>query len=55
MDDEKILANVIEMFLPEKGGIHPREAAIHHSNVFVQTLKKALAIAKLNLKDVELV
>ncbi|MEM4162257.1 MAG: bifunctional N(6)-L-threonylcarbamoyladenine synthase/serine/threonine protein kinase [Thermoplasmata archaeon] len=55
MEDEKILANVIEMFLPEKGGIHPREAAIHHSNVFVQTLKKALAIAKLNLKDVELV
>lgn len=55
MDDEKILANVIKMFVPKAGGIHPREAAIHHSEEFIPALNEALEKAKIGLKDVELI
>ncbi|MGC8688578.1 MAG: bifunctional N(6)-L-threonylcarbamoyladenine synthase/serine/threonine protein kinase [Thermoplasmata archaeon] len=55
MDDEKILANAMDMFIPEEGGIHPREAAIHHSNVFIPVLKKALSEAGIELRDLDLI
>jgi len=55
LDDTKILANVMKMFIPKEGGIHPREAAIHHSEEFIPTLNEALQKAKINLKDIELV
>ena len=28
----KVLSNIIKLYKPEKGGIHPREAANHHAN-----------------------
>jgi N6-L-threonylcarbamoyladenine synthase/protein kinase Bud32 len=55
IEDEKILANIMDMFVPEEGGIHPREAAVHHSNKFIPSLKKALSIAKIDMKDIDLV
>ena len=30
----KILSNQRSMYIPEEGGIHPREAARHHSDTF---------------------
>jgi len=41
--DGKILANIIDPYVPPEGGIHPREAARHHSDVAADVLKKALA------------
>src|SRR5512137_544815 len=38
----KILANVSDSYIPTEGGIHPREAARHHSEVADQVLKDAL-------------
>lgn len=55
MDDEKIIANVMDMFVPDEGGIHPREAAIHHSNAFIPLLRRALSEAGIVLRDLELV
>ncbi|MDP7443499.1 MAG: UGMP family protein, partial [Candidatus Bathyarchaeota archaeon] len=43
--DGVILANVITTHVPEKGGIHPREAARHHARVMGETLSEALETA----------
>ena len=40
--DGKILSNQRSMYIPEEGGIHPREAARHHSDTFPILFKKAL-------------
>ncbi|MDH5481496.1 MAG: KEOPS complex N(6)-L-threonylcarbamoyladenine synthase Kae1 [Candidatus Bathyarchaeota archaeon] len=37
----KILANVINAYMPEEGGIHPREAARHHAEVAGKVLEEA--------------
>lgn len=38
----KILANVIDAYVPSEGGIHPREAARHHAEVASKVLGGAL-------------
>ncbi len=40
--DGKTLANVIDAYVPEEGGIHPREAARHHAEVAARVLDSAL-------------
>ncbi len=55
IEDEKILANLMKTFVPKEGGIHPREAAIHHSENFPDLLKNALNTAKIEIKDIDLV
>jgi len=37
----KILANVISAYVPEEGGIHPREASRHHAEVANKVLEEA--------------
>jgi len=37
----KILANIISAYIPEEGGIHPREAARHHAEVASKVLEEA--------------
>jgi len=44
----KTLANVIDAYVPEEGGIHPREAARHHAEVAPRVLEKAFANSRLN-------
>jgi len=55
--DEKcrVLANVYDMVRPEKGGIHPREAANHHAEAVVPLIRKAVDIAGIELQDLDLV
>lgn len=50
--DGEILANIVRSYIPEKGGIHPREAARHHARVASKTLEDALKKAKLEIKDI---
>ncbi|MCI0497865.1 MAG: tRNA (adenosine(37)-N6)-threonylcarbamoyltransferase complex transferase subunit TsaD, partial [Thermoplasmata archaeon] len=40
-----ILANIIDMHRPERGGIHPREAADHHADAFRGLIARALGEA----------
>lgn len=47
VDEEKVLANQKDMFEPEEGGIHPREAAEHHYQHARTQVKNALAEAGL--------
>lgn len=41
--DGEILANIISTYIPEEGGIHPREAARHHAEVASNVLEEAFA------------
>ncbi|KSW11325.1 UGMP family protein [Pyrodictium occultum] len=48
-----ILSNVRDTYRPEKGGIHPREAASHHARVAPRVLREALREAGLSIRDVD--
>ncbi|MFP3190191.1 MAG: KEOPS complex N(6)-L-threonylcarbamoyladenine synthase Kae1 [Thermoproteota archaeon] len=49
-----ILANVNSTYVPQKGkGIHPREAAIHHSENASNVIKEALSKLNVSIKDID--
>jgi len=50
-----VLANVYDMVKPEKGGIHPREAANHHAEAVVPLIRKAADLAAIDLGDLDVV
>ncbi len=50
-----VRANVYDMVRPEKGGIHPREAANHHAEQVVPLIRKAADIAGVRLDEIGLV
>ncbi len=54
-DGNKILSLASRTFRPEKGGIHPREAADHHANVSGEVLKEAMEKAGIKSSDIDLV
>ncbi|SVD56179.1 uncharacterized protein METZ01_LOCUS409033, partial [marine metagenome] len=49
------MSNQRAVYTPEEGGIHPREAANHHSETLPGLFKAALEEAKLEPKDISLV
>jgi N6-L-threonylcarbamoyladenine synthase/protein kinase Bud32 len=51
----RVLANIGEAFIPETGGIHPREAARHHAEVAGKVISKALQKAGVRPKDVTII
>ena len=51
----EILANVMDAYLPEEGGIHPREAAQHHSQVAAKVIAEAFEKAKIKPKDITVI
>ena len=51
----EILANVMDAYLPEKGGIHPREAAQHHSQVAAKVIAEAFEKAGIKPKDITVI
>jgi universal protein Kae1 len=51
----EILANVNDTYFPEKGGIHPREAARHHANVAGKVIAEALKKAKIGFNELALI
>ncbi len=53
--ERKVLSNVIDMYRPPQGGLHPREAANHHAEVVAGNIEKAVSEAGISLKDVDLV
>ncbi len=53
--DGRILANVIDAFLSPEGGIHPREAARHHSEVAGGVLARALEEAGISIEEVDVI
>ncbi|MHA2141566.1 MAG: bifunctional N(6)-L-threonylcarbamoyladenine synthase/serine/threonine protein kinase [Candidatus Thorarchaeota archaeon] len=53
--DGNVLANIWDMFSPEEGGIHPREASRHHAEIGPGVIRKAMKIAAISSKDIDLV
>ncbi len=51
----KILANEISVFMPETGGIHPREAARHHAEVAGKVLAEALHKAGIRPREIKII
>ncbi len=53
--DGKVLSNANHAYVPKEGGIHPREAARHHSEVAEKVLAEAFETAAIKPRDVNLV
>ncbi|MFB0567309.1 MAG: KEOPS complex N(6)-L-threonylcarbamoyladenine synthase Kae1 [Candidatus Bathyarchaeia archaeon] len=51
----EILANEISMFMPETGGIHPREVARHHAEVAGKVLGEALQKAGIQPHKIKII
>ncbi len=53
--ERKVLANVLDMYRPPEGGLHPREAANHHADVVTPLILKALEEANVSMKEIDVV
>lgn len=51
----KVLANIIDAFVPHEGGIHPREAARHHAEVASNVLEKAFAKSRISPQNLSVI
>jgi len=51
----EVFANVKRAYIPEKGGIHPREAARHHAEIAEKVVAEAFQKAGIKPKDVRVV
>jgi N6-L-threonylcarbamoyladenine synthase/protein kinase Bud32 len=51
----KILANVIDAYISERGGIHPREAARHHTETANKVLEEALKKARIKPQNLTII
>ncbi|TRO47432.1 UGMP family protein, partial [Candidatus Bathyarchaeota archaeon] len=51
----EILANISDAYIPNTGGIHPREAARHHAKVASDILNKAFVLAEITPSDLDLI
>ena len=54
-EDGRILANEKAVYVPVKGGIHPREAAEHHTTNAAKVIASALEKAKLRMEDIDII
>jgi len=51
----EILANVSNAYIPEEGGIHPREAARHHAEVADKVLDEAFTKTGMKSRDLSII
>src|SRR3989338_11639811 len=51
----KILSDVRDSYTTKTGGIIPTEAAMHHKNVHLNVIKKALEDSKVNPNNIKLI
>ncbi|MGA1820620.1 MAG: bifunctional N(6)-L-threonylcarbamoyladenine synthase/serine/threonine protein kinase [Thermoplasmatota archaeon] len=55
VEDGTVLSNVRDMYVPEEGGIHPREAADHHVRVGNDIVGRALSEAGIREEELDIV
>ena len=51
----EILANTISAYMPEEGGIHPREAARHHAEVASKVLEEAFTKSRIKPQNLSVI
>ena len=52
---KEVLANVLDVHVPEEGGIHPREAARHHSDEMGNAIRLALDTAGVSVDEIDII
>jgi N6-L-threonylcarbamoyladenine synthase len=52
---KEVLANILDVHVPEEGGIHPREAARHHSDEMGNTVRRALDTAGVSVEEIDII
>jgi N6-L-threonylcarbamoyladenine synthase/N6-L-threonylcarbamoyladenine synthase/protein kinase Bud32 len=50
-----VLSNNIKTYSPEKGGIHPREAANHHATYIADLISESVKKTQIDFSDIDLV
>jgi N6-L-threonylcarbamoyladenine synthase/N6-L-threonylcarbamoyladenine synthase/protein kinase Bud32 len=50
-----VLSNILKIYRPEQGGIHPREAANHHTLYIADLLKESVDKANISFSDIDLI
>jgi N6-L-threonylcarbamoyladenine synthase/N6-L-threonylcarbamoyladenine synthase/protein kinase Bud32 len=50
-----VLTNILKIYRPEQGGIHPREAANHHTLHIADLIKESVEKAKINFSEIDLI
>jgi N6-L-threonylcarbamoyladenine synthase len=51
----RVLSNVIKIYKPKQGGIHPREAANHHAEFVADLIKESVNKANVDFGDIDLI
>lgn len=51
----RVFSNLIKTYKPEKGGIHPREAANHHATYIADLIRDSVQKAKVDFNDIDLI
>lgn len=51
----QVLSNKIKTYIPEKGGIHPREAANHHTLYIADLIRDSINDAGIDISDIDIV
>jgi N6-L-threonylcarbamoyladenine synthase/N6-L-threonylcarbamoyladenine synthase/protein kinase Bud32 len=51
----KVLSNILKIYRPEQGGIHPREAANHHTLYIADLIKESIDKANVTFADIDLI
>jgi len=50
-----VLSNIIKIYRPKQGGIHPREAANHHASYVADLIKESAEKSQVDFADIDLV
>jgi len=50
-----VLSNLFDIYRPEHGGIHPREAANHHAEIISDLIKDSVEKAGISFDDIDIV
>jgi len=51
----EVLANINDVYIPERGGIHPREASRHHAMVASKVISEAFRKAGIKPKEIDVI
>jgi len=51
----RVLSNVIKIYRPKQGGIHPREAANHHAEFVADLIRESVSKANIDFEDIDLI
>jgi len=51
----RVLSNVIKIYRPKQGGIHPREAANHHAEFVAELIRESTNKANIDFNDIDLI